>query len=369
MAQRNGVSPQDLVQEQKKNPFKKAKWMMFRGPPHRLAPSSKNNKVQQLDLKGQLDSLPTRPKMEVKDVRGPSCVRSLPSTIPNNLLAFPLIKREPLPPVSFKSHPKATLDCLGQRVDAAPERTSKIHSTVATECQTSSKRVLEPSSLGPRGEASADQGVTPVSAMKRCSSLWKRSMKISPAVPTECQTASRDLSEPSFDWAQGETSPVSTIKAISGPCKRKPKIYPAMTHESKASQKVVSEPSTIWLKGENPPLQEVLRVSGIKGVSAPRKKTNVYPTLPIISKKYPKVETSSNWPQREASHSVASKWSLLGERRGPNCPQACQPSTRHPPKLSSNLPTICSRNCVLQPKKVPHPVLPKPVVPGRREPN
>ncbi|XP_051856422.1 uncharacterized protein LOC127564140 [Antechinus flavipes] len=307
MAQRNGVFPQDLVQEQPKSRFEKTKRMIFRGPPHRIAPAAKNN-MQQLDLKGQEDSIPAKPKVEAKDIGDPSWVRTLPSTVANNTLASPSIMMEPFPPISLKSHPKATLACPGQGVNAASKGTSKIHSTGATECQTSSKTGLELSSLWSQGEAFATQGATPVYAVKSFNNRWKRTTKISPPLLPESKTAFRDLSEASFNWAQGDASaaqdasPVSDVKGVSAPWKRKPKISPAMTNGSKTSQKVVSETTSNCPQGKRSSLQEALRVCGMRGVYAPRKKkTNVYPTVPIRSKTSPKVVSeTSNGPQTEA---------------------------------------------------------------------
>ncbi|XP_031795751.1 uncharacterized protein LOC116419470 [Sarcophilus harrisii] len=308
MAQRNGVSPQDLVQEQKKNPFKKAKWMMFRGPPHQTVPSSKSNNAQELDLKGQEDSIPARPKTEGKDIGGPSWVKSLAFAIPPMTLAVPLIMVEPFPPVSPKSHRKATPVCPGQTTDAALKKTSKVHSMLATEHKTSSETGLEPSSEGPQGEASEAKLATPVWAIKAVSAPWKRKAKVYPALPTESKMSPRVLSEPSFNWAQGEgpppqeDSPVCAKKGVGAPWKRPTKVSPALPTESKISSRVLSEPSFNWAQGEGPPPQEASPVCATKEVSAPWKRTaKVSPALPTESKICSRVlsEPSFNWAQGE----------------------------------------------------------------------
>ncbi|XP_074125646.1 uncharacterized protein LOC141543869 isoform X2 [Sminthopsis crassicaudata] len=398
MMKRNGVFPQDFVQDQHKSLLGKAKSLIFRGPPHGM---------QGLDFEGQKHGIPGRPKMEAKDVGGPSWVRSSSYTTPNNTILFPSIVMEPLLPVTPECLPKATPAYPGQAVNAVPKRTFKIH--LATECQTLSETGLERSSVWSQGESSAAKeaapkcdnkkisrfwkttakvsptllsesklcprdlsgpslnlaqgegppthAATPKCGMQKFSSLWRKTAKVFPALLSELETSSRDLDDPSFNWAQGEgpppqaASPVRAIKVVrtlgkrstksspglptvantfssilssQGPqgeipqaeegiraCaikgvselrKRMAKVSPALPNVSKTPHKVVSKPCDVWLQDEDLPLQEALQV---KGFSAPRnrKTTTVNPRPPIGSKTFPTVvsDRSSNWPQGEAA--------------------------------------------------------------------
>ncbi|XP_051856419.1 adhesive plaque matrix protein-like [Antechinus flavipes] len=264
---------------------------------------------------------------------------------------------------------------------------------------------------------------------------WKRTTKVSPALPTESKISPRILSEPSLYWAQEEgpppqeASPVCAKEGVSAPWERITKVSPVLPTQSKTSPEFSRNPPSIGLREKvlNPkkisqyvPKKESVllgrrspkyrRLSSVSPGHPPEFSLNpplIYRMEKLLQTKKPSQSVSSNesvllgirptkypWhcplsprhpPEfslnpliyrrekllqtKKPSQSVSSNESVLLGIRPTKYPWSCPLCPRRPPEFLLNPPSIGPREKVLQLKKLPQAVLPKPVVPGRGQGN
>ncbi|XP_074136304.1 uncharacterized protein LOC141550051 [Sminthopsis crassicaudata] len=407
----------DLSQDEKKSILKRAKSLLFRGPPHRRAPSSKKN-GQEPDLEGQDDSIPATSKMEGKDI--------VATTSFSSRFTFPPI---PTPPGSPKRLPKATRACPGQAAGAIPKRKSKVYSMLATECEnTSSETEPELSSEddAPQQEENSVWATKVLGAPwnrigKECPELptesknspgalsqssfqwaqgdgplpqedstacliqgvsvllWKRTNKVGLAPPTESETTPRDLCKLSFSCGQGKSppprqvSPAGTLKEVRAPRRGDNKISPARPKDPMVSSSVLLEPSFNWAQGEGHSSQETSPVWGIQGVSV-LKKCKIGPlSLATESKTAPRApsEASCSWaqgqcqPPQEAGPAFISRPCRLW-RKMSKASSALPTDSKTAPRLPPEPSCIGPKDNVSHPKKLAQHLFPDPVVYGER---